>query len=165
MTLAVDVIAYLNKKYVYMRATGLFIRRFDALNRPKGTPAGGFASGYRMLYAVGKFYPASQLVWLMEHGEFSTADLLDHKDGIKSNDFIDNLREASHTQNKYNVGLRSSNTSGVKGVSVEYTGNFVAHIRINGVKKRLGTYKTIEEAAEAYRQAALQHHGDFIRLD
>lgn len=37
-------------------------------------------------------------------------------------------------------------------------------IKVDGKKYRLGSFRTAEEAAEAYRLASIEHHGDFARV-
>ncbi len=50
------------------------------------------------------------------------------------------------------------NTSGVRGVTrVKKNGRWEAHIKVRGRKVNLGTYGTIEEAAEARREAEQEY--------
>ena len=79
--------------------------------RKVGCPNG---SGYiTVVYNKRKYY-LHQLIFLMHHGYIPSN--IDHIDGIGSNNRIENLREASVSQNMYNTKLRTDNTSGAKGV-------------------------------------------------
>ncbi len=84
---------------------------------------------------------------------------IDHIDRDPSNNQQSNLRAASRTLQNYNVGIKSSNTSGYVGVSFkkcrEHLEPWVTQIRINGISKHLGCFKTAEEASEAYQVAKL----------
>jgi len=53
--------------------------------------------------------------------------------------------------------------SSLKGVTASKYGGFVAAIRANGKRTRLGTFRTAEEAASAYMAAAKELHGSFVR--
>jgi hypothetical protein len=76
---------------------------------------------------------------------------------------LSNLRPATHAENMRNRKLHKNNTSGIKGVS-KRNGRFLAHIRQDGKAKYLGSFPTIEQAAEAYATAARRLHGEFARV-
>lgn len=91
---------------------------------------------------------------------------VDHIDGNKSNNRIDNLRPASVSQNAWNSKKRVNNTSGYKGVSFNAPGRerpWMASIGVNGKRKTIGRYETAEEAHQAYCAAAQALHGEFAR--
>jgi hypothetical protein len=92
---------------------------------------------------------------------------VDHEDGNGLNNQRYNLRVATHTQNLWNTGVRRSNTSGYKGVSWhQHTGKWRSEIRIGGGQRLyLGVFEDITDAARAYNEAALLHHGEFARLN
>jgi hypothetical protein len=87
---------------------------------------------------------------------------IDHIDGQKANNMIENLRLANNSQNHHNLGVRSNNTSGIKGVYFDKARNkWAAETKAKGRKIFLGRYHTKEEAAKAYNEAAKFHHGEF----
>lgn len=89
----------------------------------------------------------------------------DHIDGNKLNNCRANLRNATKKQNAANVGLRSTNRSGFKGVSWnKRDGLWQAHIYQAGKRKFLGYYVTAEEAFAEYQAVAKMQHGEFARL-
>jgi hypothetical protein len=90
---------------------------------------------------------------------------VDHKRHLTLDNRRDELRKCNNRQNHQNIGISKSNKSGVKGVSWAATyGQWVAMIRINGVKKNLGLFSSLDAAAEAYAAAARIHHGEFLCL-
>ena len=72
-----------------------------------------------------------------------------------------NLRPATRTQQLGNTGLRSTNTSGYRGVSRTRSGRWGAWIRMHGRSVNLGTFDTPEQASAAYRIAAREYFGEF----
>lgn len=119
--------------------------------------------GYMVMSLVGGHYLLHRLAWLYVYGEPVPLSL-DHIDGNRGNNRIGNLRAATIGQNQANKGLSPYNLLGIKGVR-RYKGSFRAHIRFNGTGMHLGTFKTAEEAAEAYRKAAVRLRGEFARWD
>lgn len=73
-----------------------------------------------------------------------------------------NLRLATLSQNQHNRKLNKNNTSGFKGVSWHPSmKKWVATIRLNYKQYILGYFSDPKDAALAYREAALELHGEF----
>jgi hypothetical protein len=76
-----------------------------------------------------------------------------------------NLRDVSKAQSSWRNAKRSNNKTGYTGVSWnEQKKRFIARLTTNGVAERVGSFKTLEEAAAALDQAAIRIRGDFARL-
>ena len=77
----------------------------------------------------------------------------------------ENLRICTRSENGCNRGAQENNTSGYKGVSLDKSsGKWRAAIKLNGKRIYLGYFATKEEAYEAYCNAALELHGEFLKV-
>lgn len=97
----------------------------------------------------------------------SQGDLeVDHADGDGLNNRrSSNLRLATPHQNRCNTGLRSNNTSGVKGVSWHaQRGKWVAQLSAGRGGAYLGLFDDIEAAKAVVEAARKELHGAFARL-
>ena len=89
---------------------------------------------------------------------------VDHKDGDGLNNRRANLRRATQGQNAANQRLSKANTSGFKGVSRNGR-NWLAQTKVGGKYMYLGTYRTPEEAAQAYDATVIELHGPYARTN
>jgi hypothetical protein len=108
----------------------------------------------------GRLYRAHRLAWLYVHGEWPKGNL-DHINRDGCDNRIANLRLATYSENGRNSRLRSSNTSGFRGVYRRPNGRFTAQIWHSGACQTLGTFDTIEEAHAIRREAARELYGEF----
>jgi hypothetical protein len=90
--------------------------------------------------------------------------LVDHINGIGTDNRRENLRLASHKENQWNRSKNKNNTSGFKGVSRNRSG-WRARITVDNKEIHLGTFKTATQAARAYDRASKKHYGKFGRLN
>lgn len=132
-------------------------------NRAKEDTAAGWVDsrGYIQVRYNNKYYRLARLIWMYHFGEIQDDMVVDHKDGNKLNNNIDNLRLATYSQSTCNT-VSKENSTGFRGVRKCYN-KFSAYIRDPATKKRLylGSYNSAEEASEAYQAAAESLHGDF----
>lgn len=146
----------------YDAATGVLTRKkTDRIHwRFVGLPAGHVTpSGYISVSIDGVEYRAHRLAWLLAYGEWPS-DQIDHINGNRQDNRLANLREATHALNAQNrQSLRSTNKSGLPGVSLfKRTGRWAATISVAGRTRSLGTFTTREEAHEAYVAAKRELH-------
>ena len=115
-------------------------------------------SGYVQIKLMGKCYLAHRLAWLYEYGVFPVADT-DHIDQDKTNNRIANLRTATRSENKQNVGLQRNNTSGYRGVTwCKQRCKWRAGIKLNRKLRHLGYFTDVVDATAAYAAAAIMFH-------
>lgn len=156
----------LRNTYFYDPEVGDFIFRFDIGTRGRaGCIAGAKrVDGYIGVALDGKVYLAHQLAWYYHYGEWALR--LDHKDHVRSNNRISNLRKATRSQNGVNsFGWKQEirRYKFPKGVYLDPTKSSkpFAAIRINGRLKMLGFFDTVEEASLKYQEASKIVHGEF----
>jgi hypothetical protein len=141
----------------------LFWKKRLSNRAPVGSKAGYMRKGYVNIGIQGKEYPAHSIIFCMFYGY--VPKIVDHIDGTRNNNKIENLREATFNENARNCKKHSHNTSGYKGVSWDKNRNkWMAYITINNKFKSLGRFKTKEDAYEAYCIGAKKHFGEFARL-
>lgn len=114
---------------------------------------------------VTRYMQGHRVVWALMTGEWPTHEI-DHVNGIRLDNRWGNLRAATHAENQRNKSASCRNKSGVKGVHRHtQNGTWVAQIKVRGQRtKYLGSFQTIELAAEAYRKACVELHKDFARV-
>ena len=101
--------------------------------------------GYRQIYYDGKYFLEHQLIWAMKYGYFPKQ--LDHINSNKQDNRIENLREATNSQNQKNTKTRSTSKSGVKNVHwVGRDKKWAVQIYVDGVKRSFGNYYDIAYA-------------------
>ena len=83
-----------------------------------GDVAGYFckSTGYYNATYKRKTYSCHRIIWWLHNGGIDADLKIDHIDGNKLNNAVNNLRLVSHTVNLQNQTIRRSNTSGVPGV-------------------------------------------------
>jgi hypothetical protein len=153
----------------YDPANGTFTWIRSMLNhRPDlvGTLAGSEGDrGYLAVQIGGTRYFAHRLAWLYIHGFMPS--MIDHINGNRSDNRIENLRIANKSTNSVNTGLSRRNTTGAKGL-MRGRGKddaFYARIVKNGKTIHIGKFPTKDEAAHAYNKAAIQLYGEFAVLN
>lgn len=135
-------------------------------NTGESLPCGIDHRGYRRvnISMIGQVIE-HRAIWAVVHGKCPDMHI-DHIDGNKLNNRIENLRICTHNQNQHNQGIRASNKSGYKGVSwMKSVKKWHAQICCNSKVTHLGLYTCKIEAAKAYDEAAKQLHGEFAWLN
>ena len=92
---------------------------------------------------------------------------VDHIDGNRQNNCLENLRFATHSENSRNsLKTNLARSSIYKGVYLNKPAKkWMAYIRIIGRLKNLGYYTSEREAGEAYNAAAIKFHKEFARIN
>jgi len=106
-------------------------------------------NGYCLASVDYTLYKLHRLIWLWHHGQLPSKHL-DHIDGNPANNKIENLREATDSQNMQNQRRpRINNKLGVQGV-YKVKNRYRAVLTTNGKAKHIGYFSTAEDAHNAY---------------
>ncbi len=118
--------------------------------------------GFRKSYT----FQVSRLVWELFVGPIPEKMQIDHINLNAFDNRIENLRLATHQQNACNRDKNSGQKKKYKGTTY-YKKQKVWHaqIKVDGITKGLGNFKTEEEAAECYNEAALKYFGEFAFIN
>jgi hypothetical protein len=110
-----------------------------------------------------KLFKAHRLAWLYVYGEFPS-EWIDHIDGDRTNNRINNLRLCTPAENQMNRKKSVNNTSGFKGVSWDKEVNmWKATVQLDGVRKHLGYFPQVEDASATYEEFCRTNHREFYR--
>jgi hypothetical protein len=135
----------------YDPETGVFTWRVK-IPRSKvnaGAVAGCLQTGYAKIKIDGFVWLGHRLAWLYVTGK-NAPPQIDHIDGNRSNNRMENLRPSTSSENQQNLReARSNSKSGVLGV-IPYRSGFRACIKHKGKTKYLGDFATKDEASAAY---------------
>lgn len=115
--------------------------------------------GYKQVRVMGQKLPAHRMIYLLLTGTLPA--LLDHANRIRTDNRIENLREASHSQNSVNSS-RVNRATGLRGVAFcKRRNRYYAQVTCNGLRQSWGYFETGLEAAEVYDQKAVELFGEF----
>ena len=152
---------YLQKIMTYDPESGLVVRIMKQSwagnwHPSHSVPKSITAYGYLQMNVGGRPYAAHRLIWCWVTGEFPEHDI-DHIDGDRLNNRWANLRAVTRETNLRNTGIKSTNTSGVTGVSFARDRNaWHAYVGTGkGCRQSLGHFSTMIEAVEARRLAEM----------
>ncbi len=142
----------------YDPATGVFTMKAASGRRAAGDIAGYVKKdGYRLVWHEGRYQYAHRLAWTAVHGT-APAHEIDHINGVRDDNRISNLREATRSQNMMNIAH-----SGVHWHRAR--GKWQALIRVNGKRRFLGSFATEQDARAAYERARAELHGLFSFIE
>lgn len=165
---------YLDECLVYDLDTGNFLWKKRPLKHFKsygwwncwnrrwsGTQAGSFDSkGYKMICIDKKVYRSHRLAWFITYGEWPRSEI-DHIDRNKRNNRINNLREATRSQNELNSSV-TNGKSGIRGVWWNTQNRtWIARITCNYRTIYLGSFKNKNDAIATRRVAERKYYGEF----
>lgn len=126
----------------------------NPFEKPTGHSYVQIGIGYRR-------FLAHRVIWLLVHGSIDDGMVIDHVNGVGTDNRLENLRLVSSGDNSKNRSVSKRSRSGVLGVywnSAER--KWHARIQVNGVRKSIGQYDSLDDAkaARAAHQAAENYH-------
>lgn len=124
---------------------------FWKTGKQKGQRAGCVRPNlYRQIRLAGTSLREHRVVWFLMHGYWP--DFLDHINGNRKDNRIENLREVTLRGNQNNrVEHRKGKLVGV--YQVKGTKRWFSRIQLSGKKVPLGGFRTAQEAHAAYMRA------------
>jgi hypothetical protein len=146
----------------YDPETGLFIRKINTRNSINaGSVAGCLdTSGYIKIKVDSKLYLGHRLVFLYVNGE-NPKHQVDHINGIRNDNRLINLREATHSENEQNQkrAHKDNKYTGLIGSTFDKSRNkYKSQITVNNKSIHLGLFSTAIEAHEKYIEAKRKMH-------
>jgi hypothetical protein len=151
--------------FKYRKRDGELVRRISTSpNAPKGSVAGTInkVNGYRYIHLNGSKRTAHRLVWIFHHGPIGKGLQVDHINGVRGDNRIENLRLATQSENTCNSKLTSRNTSGFKGVCWDKKRcMWFVRVSVFGKPRGFGYYENLELAALVASEAREKYHKEF----
>lgn len=120
--------------------------------------------GYLVIRLAYRLYQVHNVIWMWHTGQWPRQGYeLDHCNELKTDNRIENLREATRGQNSLNVGPRKNSSTGYKGVFLNPQGTYYVRAKVHGHLHQLGVFPTVELASESYQNFCKLNHGEFYR--
>ena len=116
--------------------------------------------GYLDVFLKGENIKLHRIAWKLMTGE-DPIELIDHINGIKTDNTWTNLRAATVLENNRNTKVRKDSGTGYKNI---YLIEEKYRVMVNTDKvrqKHIGYYSTLEEAIISRDAALLLYHGEF----
>ncbi len=160
-----DELEIIKSRVNYDHETGIFRRKGKTQGGERAGCIAGTkcANGYIIITISRKRWLGHRLAWLYHYGTLPDSDI-DHINGVRDDNRIENLRLATRSENLCNVGVRKTNTSGFKNVSWNADcRKWAVSMRHNGKKIYLGVFSDLHEAAKVASEGRKKLHGDFAR--
>jgi len=153
---------YLHEIFEYKDGS-LYYKIQTSPNSKIGKKVGSLTNrGYLSTTIKSKFYLIHRVIFFMFYGYLPKN--LDHIDGNRLNNKIENLRPATFGQNAQNAKIRKDNKFNVKGVYwFKELKKWKVDIGINGKRKYIGVFEDLELAELVAQEARDKYHGKFAR--
>jgi hypothetical protein len=123
---------------------------------------------YERISIKGKAYALHRMIYLWNHGNLP--EIIDHIDGNRENNRIENLREATQHQNCLNSKHRVTSKSPYKNVYLQppvknkkWNRNWVVSLMVEKKRKYIGSFQDLELADLVATEARNLYHGQYAR--
>jgi hypothetical protein len=115
------------------------------------------STGYLRGKLFNVIYLTHRIVWKIYHG--NEPNVIDHIDGVLTNNQISNLRNVDDFVNAKNKKLNKGNKTGYSGIHKKntLTDRYEVTIGLNNKKIYVGVFFTLEEAVAARKAAEIQY--------
>ena len=120
------------------------------------------SNGYLQTCINKETYLNHRLIYIWHYGV--EPQFIDHIDGTRINNKIENLREVTTSQNCKNGKLRKNNKSGVKNVHwYKRDKKWCVDLKVNGKLKNFGKFEDLELAELVANEARKLYYGEYSR--
>jgi len=147
-------------EYFYYKDGFIYWKKTTGARSKQNTRAGKLRKdGY---YDVGlnkKLYLIHRIVYCLHYKHLPK--IVDHINRVRSDNRVENLREADYNENTWNSGISVNNNTGVKGVRKTYNGKYEARVAKGGVTFQVGTFSSLEEAKNAIHKIREKFHDEY----
>lgn len=142
---------------------GILYRKIGRRNKYTWKPTGSLdKGGYLTTGLNGKVYKTHRLIFLMHHNYLP--EFIDHIDGNRTNNNIDNLRAATKSQNARNHKVYVTSKSKYSGVTYNARAQkWAARAQLKGKRYFLGYYHVPEDAHGVVLTFKQKHYEGFVR--
>ncbi|HBT3802613.1 TPA: hypothetical protein MBI04_003565 [Klebsiella pneumoniae] len=147
-------------KVDYIPETGALMWNENAYSTVKGKRADSPTTKDGYSRFGGENYNAHRFIWWLHYGDIPEGMEIDHINGKRDDNRIENLRLATRAENNINVRGRGTR-SGARNVRLTATGRYQVQIGYMGKNHTFGTYDTVEEASAIAEQKRRELHGEF----
>ena len=131
--------------------------RWNTRNAGKEAFTADKGDGYRRGSILNRLYCAHRVIWAMTTGAWPPEDI-DHVNGVRDDNRIENLRAVTRAENLRNQAMRRTNTSGVMGVSWHRAaGKWQSMVTADGKQIHLGLFDDKDAAAAARADAEIEY--------
>ena len=130
------------------------VRSSDGLKYPRKMikNVANTSGGYCLVWFKDKALKYHRIIWTLLNGDIPEGMQIDHIDGDRLNNNVNNLRLVSSRGNGQNrIGHRNGKLVGC--TYCKQNRKWKAQIKVNGKQKYLGLFDTEQEAHEAYLKA------------
>lgn len=116
-------------------------------------------TGYRHVTWLGKIHKVHRLIFILVHGYMPKE--IDHINGDRADNRIENLREVTRSENQYNKSAQR-NRSGYRGVTWHQKSNkWAVRVMKDGKSRSFGYFDDLEFAGFVAEEARRKLYGEF----